>query len=64
MRKDGCSWEEIHAALASRGKRDNPGALFDEIQRIGLLKPTALNVQRKRFSLGTLQYNNFDLVIA
>ena len=39
MRNDGCSWEEIHAALPHR----SIGAtLFDEVERVVLLKVTAL----------------------
>jgi len=30
MKKDGCSWEEIQAALPNRSKGGDRSALFDE----------------------------------
>jgi hypothetical protein len=41
MKNDGCSWEEIHAASLT-GAWGRPGALFDEVERVMLLKVTAL----------------------
>jgi hypothetical protein len=37
MKEEGCSWEEIHAALPQPDSRGNPGAVLYETQKVVMM---------------------------